>query len=309
MISMLTGVFYWILNMSIIGSISGSVILALRKVKGIPRFPIYLLWSIVLIRMIIPFGITNEFSLVNQIAKFTTRTIPIRLSVPLPEISMSNFVMGANEYFPIMYKTKNLERIFGISSVIWIIITVAAMISAGLLYYFTKSEIRNARHMYGNIYESANVTTPTVYGILNPKIILPVDIVENNIDYILAHEQIHIKRKDNLFRIVAILVACIHWFNPLVWIFLKCFLIDMELTCDSKVLKNLSENEKKEYARTLLDYSSDRQTFMSSAFGASKIKVRIENILSYKKLTIASGIFFTLLFISIVFVLLTNAKI
>ncbi|MHB1483710.1 MAG: M56 family metallopeptidase [Saccharofermentanales bacterium] len=306
---MLTGVFYWILNMSIIGSLSGLIILALRKIRGLPRFPVYLLWPVVLIRMVIPFGITNQFSLVGQIAKFTTVTVPVRIFVPFPEISMSNFVMGANEYFPMVYKSKNLENIFAVSSIIWIIFAIAGMISAALLYYFTKSEIRNARHLNGNIYESANVTTPTVYGIFNPKIILPADIADNKIDYILAHEQIHIKRKDNLIRIAAISVACIHWFNPLVWIFLRYFLVDMELTCDSKVLKKLSENEKNEYAHALLDYSSGRQTFMASAFSSSKIRVRIENVLSYKKLTITSCIFFALLFSAIIFVLLTNAKI
>jgi len=306
---MLSEVFYWIVNMSIIGSITGLIILILREIKVIPRLLVYLIWPAVLIRMTIPFGITNEFSLMNFVSKFTTKTVSINGIESLPGFSASNFIMGADKYFPIEYKTKLLENVFGIASLIWIIIALAAIFSAGLLYYFTKSEIKNAIHIKDNIYESLSVATPTVYGIFNPKIILPEGIPENNIEYILVHEKVHIKRKDNLIRVVAIMIACLHWFNPFVWIMLKSFFIDMELTCDAKVLKNMSKNEKKDYAAALFECSGNSKTFMASAFGTSKIKVRIENILSYKKLTITSSIFFVMLFAAVIIVLLTNAEI
>jgi len=295
--------------MSIIGTIAGLIMLLFRTTKAFPRSLLYLLWPVVLIRMTIPFGIANKFSLMNLISKFTTKTVSINGVDSFPGLSTSNFIMGADKYFPIVYKTKMLETIFGIASMVWIIIALSGIIAAGLLYYFTKSEIINAEHMKDNIYKSASVSTPTVYGIFNPKIILPLGIAKNNIDYILAHENVHIKRKDNLFRVIAIVTACLHWFNPFTWILLKSFFIDMELTCDAKVLKNLSVKGKKDYAFALLDCSGYSKTFMASAFGSSKIKVRIENILSYRKLTIVSGIFFGILFTAVIIVLITNAKI
>jgi len=68
-----------------------------------------------------------------------------------------------------------------------------------------------------------------------------------------AHESAHIYRKDNLWRIIAVISASVHWFNPLIWLFLKKFLEDTELACDEQVLANCGEDEKKAYAMALVD--------------------------------------------------------
>jgi len=63
--------------------------------------------------------------------------------------------------------------------------------------------------------------------------------------YILLHEQIHIRRKDYIIKILAFLILSIHWFNPLVWIAFRLMSKDMELSCDERVLKEMDENIKK----------------------------------------------------------------
>ena len=84
------------------------------------------------------------------------------------------------------------------------------------------------------------------------------------------------------------------------------FLDDMELACDAAAVKQLSAEGRKDYARTLLNYGSNQKILMSTAFGRSKIKVRVMNIISYKKLT-TLAILFSILFVAfIVAVLLTN---
>lgn len=306
---MLSEIFYWILNISIIGSVAGLIILGLRKIKKLPKFTVYLLWAVPLLRFWIPFGIANEYSLLNLISKFTTKTVVIWGDVPkLPEFTMSNYIMGANGYFPIEYKTNILENIFSIASVIWVIIACAAILTSILLYFFTKSELRTAIHIKNNIYKSDKISAPAVYGVICPKIIIPAALADGDIDYIIMHENVHIKRKDNLFRVIAIITACVHWFNPLSWIFLKCFFSDMELACDAKVLKRLGKEQTKDYAAAILSCAAGK-TFFASAFGGAKTRVRIENILSYKKLTVLSSIFFAVLILTIVIVLITNAAI
>lgn len=74
---MLSELFYWILNISIIGSITGLIVLSLRKIKTLPRFVVYVLWVLPLIRLWLPFGIANEYSLLNLISRFTTKTVVI----------------------------------------------------------------------------------------------------------------------------------------------------------------------------------------------------------------------------------------
>lgn len=308
---MLSELFYWILNISIIGSLSGLIVLLLRKIKKLPRFAAYLLWSVPFLRLWIPFGIANQYSLLSLLSKFTTKTIVIWEKVPglkIPELTTTNLVMAADHYFPIVYKTDSLKNVFAVASVVWAIVVAAAILASGLLYVVTKSELRAAVLIRDNIYQSDKIIAPAVYGIFRPKIIIPTAIAECDIDYILMHEQVHISRRDNLLRVIAVITACVHWFNPLAWIFLKCFFADMELSCDAKVLKKLEDHQTKNYASALLSCASGK-TFFASSFGGAKTKIRIQNILLYKKLTALPSLFFGALFIAIVIVLITNAPV
>jgi len=301
---MLSEIFYWVFNMSIIGSVVGVIILALRKVKGLPVFITYALWVIPLFRLWIPFGVANKYSLLNLLSQLTTKTIVIR-SVK-PELTMTNSIMAADSYFPIGYKTDMLAKIFDFASVIWIIIATAAILSAALLYKYTKSELKNIEHIRDNIYTSEKITSPAVYGVIRPKIIIPAVMTDKDMDYVILHEQVHVKRKDNLFRLIAVITSCVHWFNPLSWLFLKYFFEDMEITCDLKVLKHLNKQQANGYANAILSCASGK-AFFSSQFGGAKVRVRIENILSYKKLTLFSSFIFGVFAVALAVVLITNA--
>ena len=280
--------------------------LVLRRIRKIPRFAVYLLWFVPFIRLWIPFGIANRYSLLTLISQFTTKTVIMWRNAFAPEISMTNYLMGANRYFPIDYKTDLLKGVFDTASVIWAVIALAAVMTSVLLYSFTKAELKNAVRVRDNIYKSDKILAPAVYGIIKPKIILPDSLPENSIDVILSHESVHIRRRDILLRGLAVITACIHWFNPLVWIFLSRFFTDMELACDAKVIRHMNEQQIKQYASSVLAVSY-RKAWMVSAFGGAKTRVRIENILSYKKLTLLSTACFALLILAIAAGLLTNA--
>ncbi|MPM89867.1 hypothetical protein SDC9_136982 [bioreactor metagenome] len=304
---MFAELFYWVLNMSIIGSLTGLILLILRQIKPLPKFSIYVLWLLPLFRLWIPVGLSSPFSLLSLISHFTTKAVVLWDSVPaMPDFTSLNCVMAADHYFPLTYKTVHLERFFEVSSLIWLIGTSVAILTTTVLYFLTKSELKSAEHLRENLYQSDKICTPAVYGIVKPKIILPKQLARENTDYICLHEKVHIHRRDNLWRMIAIITACVHWYNPLVWLFLKCFFIDMELACDAKVAKQLDDDARKVYAHAGLSVSSGK-TYFASAFGGSKIKVRIENILSYKKLTVFSGAFCALFIALLVVFLATNA--
>lgn len=306
---MLSETFYWVLNMSIIGTATGLVVLLCRKVRALPRLAVYLLWFVPLIRLWIPFGISNRFSLLHLISQFTTKTIPLYESNQLPELVYTNYMMAAQEYNPVVYKTPMLDLIFRVSSLVWVVVFAALLLTMLLLYYFTSSELKNAIRERDNIYRSATITSPAVYGIFKPRIILPAGTSDDELPMILVHEQAHIARKDNLFRTIALLTACLHWYNPLSWLFLKLFFEDMELACDAKILKKMDQADKKKYAAALVGFSghSDKGLFVS-AFGGAKVRIRIEHILSYKSLSRVSAIFLALLLIAVAIALLTNAQ-
>jgi beta-lactamase regulating signal transducer with metallopeptidase domain len=125
---------------------------------------------------------------------------------------------------------------------------------------------------------------------------------------VLAHENVHRRRLDNLWRALAVAVACLHWFNPLVWVMLRAFFTDMELSCDEAVLKKggYGEGARKAYAHTLLAFSQEKRFLVSTAFGRSGVKVRVVNVLNYKRLTVIGAIASTLFLLALALALLTN---
>ena len=300
-------IFYWVLNMSLLGTVAGLAAVLFRRVRAWPRFGVYLLWALPLIRLWVPVGITNSYSLLNLLSQYAVKTAVVWQPVPgAPELSFSNSIQAAARYFPIEYKTNLLRDVFTIAGTVWVVVAAGAILCSISLYVATKSALKNAEHIKENIYRSDKVISPAVYGIIRPKIILPVTVAEEDLEYVLKHEQVHIRRRDNFWRVLAVTTACIHWFNPMVWVFLKCFFTDMELACDAGVLKTLDDGGQKAYASALLSCSAGK-TYYASAFGGAKTRLRIENILSYKKLTLVSGLCFGALFVVIAVTLITNA--
>ncbi len=303
---MLGDVFYWTLNMSIAAAICGVPVLLLRKIKKIPRRVICLLWAIPYLRMCIPLWITGRYSLMSLLARFTTRTVTVQNLPGDLSVTYMNHVMIAEDYFPVTYKVNLLGNLFSAASVVWLAIAAALVFTLGFIYRTTMREIRSAVPMKENVFVSDKVQSPAVYGIFRPKIILPQALLESDTTFILRHECAHIRRGDNLFRLIAFVLTAVHWFNPLCWLFLKVYLTDMELACDETVLAQCGGDDRKEYARTLLS-SAEKTTVFVSPFGGAKIRTRIENVLSYKKMTVFAAIGFAALVLSAAYILLTNA--
>lgn len=306
---MLSEVFYWLFNMSLVASVSGVFVLILRLFKKIPRRVIAALWAIPFLRMWIPIGIGGKYGLMTFISRFTTKTVTLYESEFLHGFSMSNMVMAANSYFPITYKVDLVGDVFAVASVVWAIVAASLFLVLAILYIVTMREIKDSSRLSGNVYSSDKVISPSVYGVFRPRIIVPPALSEQKeFGYVLMHEKKHIGRLDNLWRILAFATAALHWFNPLSWVFLKCFLSDLELACDESVLQACGEDEKKRYAKALV-FGAEHKTLFVSAFGGAKIRTRIERIVSFRKMTAVSTAAFLILIAFLAYFLLTNAAV
>ena len=292
--------------MSIVAALTTGIIALMGLVKSIPRRVMALLWLIPVLRMTVPLGLSSPYSLISMLSRITTKTVVVLQPMPGMDFSMMNIARAANSYFPITYKTNLLHDVFAVASVVWIIVALAILLLLAVLYATTLRELKDSAHLRDNIYLSEKVTSPAVYGILRPKIVLPTSWAERDLELVLLHERTHIRRLDNLWRMLAFVIVALHWFNPVAWIFLKLLLTDLELACDEGVLAQLGEDRKKEYALSLLDSKTGTNVF-ASAFGGAKIRTRIENILSYQKMKWISLVAFVGLTLAIAYVLLTNA--
>jgi Zn-dependent protease with chaperone function len=82
---------------------------------------------------------------------------------------------------------------------------------------------------------------PAVEGVLRPRISLPAGIErvlsDRELDAVLIHERIHVRRRDNLIRLIHELARCGLWFHPLVWVASSRLAFYRELSCDESVIR------------------------------------------------------------------------
>jgi len=152
---------------------------------------------------------------------------------------------------------------------------------------------RKITKVEGRIRESSACPVPYVWGVIKPVIYLPAGLSECEREYVLAHEECHIRRKDYLWKLVGLICCALHWFNPLVWLAYRCFCLDMEISCDEAVLRRSDEKTRAQYAESLLQFAARQNGYFGLAltFGEPSIKERIKGILKYKrKPFIVSGI-------------------
>ncbi|MDE6420767.1 MAG: peptidoglycan DD-metalloendopeptidase family protein [Lachnospiraceae bacterium] len=150
----------------------------------------------------------------------------------------------------------------------------------------TRGVFKSLRRRRVRLLTDSEIGAPFTVGIFRPLICLPEGLFPFQREMVLAHENMHIRRQDNLLKLLAYAVRCVHWFNPFVWLAFRYFEEDMEVSCDEAVLRKLGYERRKEYAKTLLALSEcgrDAGGFYPVSFGRKNAKGRIRNVLSVKK--------------------------
>ena len=123
------------------------------------------------------------------------------------------------------------------------------------------------------IYQTNCVSSPAVYGLVSPKILLPKTFLHSRsnaeLSHVLSHELAHIKRQDAIWNVWSTLVQIIHWPNPLVWYAIKRMRGDRELATDFLTLKRCTETEPIPYGETILKtlQTIPSQTLISGSIG------------------------------------------
>ena len=283
-------VFLSIVNMSISASWIVIAVLVLRLLlKKAPKWITVVLWGIVAVRLICPFSIESVFSLIPS-----AETISPQVLAEPTEIN-TGFAVINNTVNPIIQeyavtvspeKSINVLQLFVlIFSKVWGIGLVAMLIYTAISYLNLKRKIGTAVLLRDNIYQSENVVSPFVLGIIKPKIYLPFNMNEKDMEHVVAHEMAHIRRKDHLWKPLGFLLLTLHWFNPLMWLGYVLLCRDIELACDEKVIKELDHEARADYSEALLTCSVNRRMIAACplAFGEVGVKDRVKSVLNYKK--------------------------
>lgn len=181
--------------------------------------------------------------------------------------------------------TENISQSLTVTTTayIWLCGCIVLLARNLFLIWRTKQIVLMAIRRKDNIYESDRISTPFVLGIIRPKIYIPFNLSEQEREYILKHEQCHIRRKDQIIKICAYILCVIYWFQPLIWFTYFVMVRDMEMSCDEYVLKNSKSDIRAAYSTSLLKLATKTGDFNAGlpAFGESDIRKRVKNIMKF----------------------------
>ena len=175
-----------------------AVILLRALLKKAPKRVICILWAVVAIRLLLPFSIESPVSLIPETTVAFQEAVDTSLihveAVPSDNRGSTALPEAAVDYRAPKSSAVVLPEVWGIS--------VAVMLGYLLFSYLRmRSLVREAVPEEGNIWVCDAVTSPFILGIFRPRIYLPSGLSENNREYVVAHEQNHLRCKD-------------HWWKP-----------------------------------------------------------------------------------------------
>ena len=271
--------FLEIVNRSIAASWIVIAVLILRFcLKKAPKWVNVLLWGIVAVRLIFPFSIESALSLIPSAETVSPsimmETAPsVQTGVPALD-QVINPVID-HSLAPAPGASANPLQIWiPVLTVIWLWGVAALFLYSAVSYRRLRRRVCEAVILRDNIYQSENVCSPFVLGIIRPKIYLPYHMDKREMDHVIAHEQTHIRRRDHWWKPLGFLLLTVHWFNPLLWLGYILLCRDMEYACDEAVLRDLEEPDKRAYSQALLNCAGPRRavTACPVAFGEICVK-------------------------------------
>lgn len=131
------------------------------------------------------------------------------------------------------------------------------------------------------------LSSPMLLGVFRPVLLLPAQPMEGEaLDLVLRHELTHLRRRDGVRKLVFLLAAALHWFNPLVWWLAREAGRSLELCCDNEVVRGRGAAFRRRYGALLIQTAADSPSpVLSARFGGGKnhLKGRLDNLFGTKR--------------------------
>jgi len=296
-----------LLQMSFAGAVMILAIIVIRAlaITFLPKKTFLALWGIAVMRLLLPFSLPSVFSVYSLIGNHIPMTAPAKVQqafeVLPPEISGQMAAMPGG--------ISNTASPISVWTIIWGIGALVCALVFAIAYWKCRQEFQTSLPVDNDfikgwlsshqlkreisIRQSSRFSVPLTYGVLRPVILMPTSTDWENtkaLQYVFAHEYVHIRRFDSITKLVLITGLCVHWFNPLVWAMYVLANRDIELSCDEAVVRLFGENTKAAYARSLISMEETRSglTPLCNNFNKNAIEERITAIMKMKKTSVFS---------------------
>ena len=296
-----------LLHMSFAGAVMILAVTVIRAlvIYRVPKKTFMVLWGITLARLLIPFSAPSAFSIYT----FFGKKEPIISNVGDTAVTTLGPAIQEGQMTTAPNYISHSEVAVPIWPIIWAIGALICAVVFSITYWkcykefqtslpidndFTRNWL-SSHHIKRSIQirQSELVSAPLTFGILRPVILMPKTTDwndEKTLQYVLAHEFVHIRRFDTITKLILLIALCVHWFNPFVWVMYVLANRDIELSCDETVLHVFGENTKASYARTLIGMEEIKSgiTPLCNNFSKNALEERMTAIMKTKKSTVLS---------------------
>ena len=296
-----------LLQMSFAGAVMILAIIVIRAlaINLLPKKTFLVLWGIAVMRLVLPFSIPSAFSVYSLIGNHAPAVNPAKgpqtVGMLPTETTEQIATMPGN--------ISNTASHVSVWVIVWAVGVLVCAFVFAIAYWKCRQEFQTSLPVNNDfiknwlsahrlkrsisILQSSRFSAPLTYGVFRPVILMPTSTEWENtkaLQYILAHEYVHIRRFDSVTKLVLIAALCVHWFNPLVWAMYILANRDIELSCDEAVVRLFGENTRAAYARSLISMEETRSglTPLCNNFNKNAIEERITAIMKIKKASIFS---------------------
>lgn len=184
------------------------------------------------------------------------------------------------------------------------------------LFHDTRQQLGVKRKV--EFVSSERIPGPAVVGFCKPTVVISSSLLmslhEGQLQYILAHEFAHVRRRDVAVNWIMHLVLILHWFNPLVWLAVNRARQDQEMACDAFVLDRMRPQQNNAYGQTIIQvlehFSGDHRLPGLAGLSAThkQMKRRLIMIKQFNKKSYRLSILGMTIILALGSVTLVNAK-
>ncbi|WP_088188257.1 M56 family metallopeptidase [Desulfosporosinus sp. FKA] len=278
-------------------SLSGSIMaLGLLFIKFLFRQKLnanvhYLLWFVLVLRLIVPFSPQSSLSILNYIPRSTStsnlsqtfrQTIhtlapPLNENNSLPKSSLAIPLTSDNNVNSTTSSPGKTAAAISLPAYLWLtgaalIFIYIFMVNGSLLAKIKKLPACENQELLNILKEcktrlkitskvpvvyDTSFKSPALFGWRKPKIIISQHIIDKlspkELNFVFLHELSHLKRRDLFVNTFVTLLQIVYWFNPLIWYALHQMKRDCEIACDATALAAIRPEEHKKYAQTIIE--------------------------------------------------------
>lgn len=273
----------WILSSS---ALIGGVLLLRRLIRGkiSPRIQ-YAVWLLVLVRLLMPFSLFESGLSVQNLQEEALKQPQVQqiqqvINTPIiqqrpaqnpqipqnPATPQETVGQGNVTQTPQQAPTNpdpavaNPMTLADIALYVWLggmAVMTIWLLACNLHFLFRLQRDRRTMDIPVSplpVYRTDAVETPCLFGLFHPAIYLTDEVAEEPVvlRYVLTHELTHYRQFDHIWSLLRTVTLILHWYNPLVRLAFRASQQDCEMACDEGTLKQLGEEHRGDYGRTLI---------------------------------------------------------